>query len=129
FLVPQNVLTMHSDLASHFHNNNFGVDVDDDYQIVVLRDMGPASSLLPRHLRRHSGHDEDADGLLRDHFKYSLCLMIMGGDIRETYSEEVILETMGELVGFGPEYDHTPVPLSDERWQTELGREILQNEI
>ncbi|KAJ7160360.1 hypothetical protein C8R46DRAFT_1223837 [Mycena filopes] len=129
FLVPQNLLTLRTDLVFHFHHNNFSVDVDDEYRIVVLGDMGAALPLLPTFFLRHPDHDENVDGFLRDHFRFSLRLMITGGDIRETYSPEVIMDAVDELVGLGPQYDHTPVQLSDERWQTELGREILTNEI
>ncbi|KAJ7920276.1 hypothetical protein B0H13DRAFT_2319615 [Mycena leptocephala] len=49
-------------------DNNIGVDVNDDYRIVVLRDMGPAFFFLPTHLPRHEQHDTIVDSFLRDHF-------------------------------------------------------------
>ncbi|KAJ7806399.1 hypothetical protein B0H14DRAFT_3882371 [Mycena olivaceomarginata] len=129
FVTAKNVLTLKSELKLHFHSNNFTVDVDDDYRIVILRDMGRAVSFLPTRLSRHQQHDTVVDSFLRDHFRYSLGVMILGGDIRETYSRQEVLEMIGELVGYGRDDDRDAVPLTDERWKTDLGQEILANEI
>jgi hypothetical protein len=64
-----NVLTMHAKLKLHFHSNCFAVDVDDDYKIVNLRDMGEIMSRLPTHFPRHPTHDTTVDAFLRDHFR------------------------------------------------------------
>jgi hypothetical protein len=128
-VTAKNVLTLKSELKFHFHSNNFTVDVDDDYRIVILRDMGRAVSFLPTRLSRHQQHDTVVDSFLRDHFRYSVGVMILGGDIRETYSRQEVLEMIGELVGYGRDDDRDAVPLTDERWKTDLGQEILANEI
>lgn len=125
FVSPPNVLTMHADLKFHFHNNHFGVDVDDGYKIIVLRDIGSRTSVLPARLPRHPAHDATLDAFLRDHFRYSIATMLLGGDIGGTYGPPQINEAMGEL-GFDDDGDEYVVPLSDERWQTELGQEILE---
>ncbi|KAJ6487171.1 hypothetical protein C8R47DRAFT_1127942 [Mycena vitilis] len=129
FRTSQNVLTMRSDLKLHFHNNNFSVDVDDGYRIVILRDLDRSLSLLPTHLPLHPEHDALVDAFLRDHFKYSLGAMLLGGDISDTYGRQQILQLSGELVGFGRADERDAVPLSDPRWGTPLGQEILANEI
>jgi hypothetical protein len=128
-VTAKNVLTLKSELKFHFHSNNFSVDVDDDYRIVILRDMGRALSFLPTHLPRHEQHDIIVDSFLRDHFRYSLGVMILGGDIRETYSRQEVIEMIGELVGCGRDDERDAVPLADKRWKTDLGQEILANEI
>ncbi|KAJ7923777.1 hypothetical protein B0H13DRAFT_2316130 [Mycena leptocephala] len=82
FVAAENVLTMRTGLKFHFHSSNFSVNVDDRHRIVVLRDMGPALSFLLTHLPRHSTRNAKVDTfLLRDHFKYSLGGMVLGGDI------------------------------------------------
>jgi hypothetical protein len=128
-VTAKNVLTLKSELKLHFHSNNFTVDVDDDYRIVILRDMGRGVSFLPTRLSRHQQHDTVVDSFLRDHFRYSLGVMILDGDIRETYSRQEVLEMIGELVGYGRDDDRDAVPLTDERWKTDLGQGILANEI
>ncbi|KAJ7124441.1 hypothetical protein C8R44DRAFT_783503 [Mycena epipterygia] len=120
FVSPPNVLTMHPDLAFHFHSNNFGVDVDDDYRIVVLRDIGNTMSLLPTHLPRHPAHDATADAFLRDHFKFSIATLLLRGDIGETYGPPHINQVMEEL-GFDPD-DGDLIPLSDEAGRRNSGR-------
>ncbi|KAJ6626726.1 hypothetical protein B0H10DRAFT_2211004 [Mycena sp. CBHHK59/15] len=97
FVVASNVLTLHKDMKLHFHSNNFAVDVDDNYRIIVLREIGDGQRLLPTHLPRHSGHDAGVDLFLRHHLRYSLNLMRLGGDIRTNYSAHRILDMMEEL--------------------------------
>ncbi|KAJ6615016.1 hypothetical protein B0H10DRAFT_2042896 [Mycena sp. CBHHK59/15] len=126
FVSPPNVLTMHANLKIHFHNNHFGVDVDDGYKIIILRDIGSTMSFLPAHLPRHPAHDATVDAFLRDHFRFSIATMLLGSDIRATYGPPQINKAMGEL-GFDDDGDEYILPLSDERWQTELGQEILEN--
>ncbi|KAJ7615615.1 hypothetical protein DFH06DRAFT_123414 [Mycena polygramma] len=129
FVDAQNVLTMRSDLKYHFHSNRFSVDVDDGYRIVVFRDMGPSRLLLPTHLPRHPKHGALTDAFLRDHLRFSLVVTMLGGDILEDYSQAEILQLSGELIGFGRGDERDAVPLTDERWKTPLGQEILANEI
>ncbi|KAJ7854333.1 hypothetical protein B0H13DRAFT_2358541 [Mycena leptocephala] len=90
----------------HFYNYNFTVDADDNYRVIILRDMGEAHKLLPMHLPRHY-HDTDDDTFFRLHLRASMSFMLLGGDISENDSD-------GEMA-----------PLSDERWHTELGEAIL----
>ncbi|KAJ7467483.1 hypothetical protein FB451DRAFT_1258682 [Mycena latifolia] len=131
YQVAANVITMQSRLRFHFHNNHFTVDVDDDYRILVLRAMGDEQELLPTHLPRHAKQDAAADHFLRRHCRYSLNLMLRGGDIRDVYSNGAILTMMHDLgvdyIGSGDSEPTEMAPLDDERWQTELGKAILEN--
>ncbi|KAJ7610019.1 hypothetical protein DFH06DRAFT_1148260 [Mycena polygramma] len=49
--------------------------------------------------------------------------MLLGGDIGDTYPPGLVLAKMEELGVRGEDYDM--VPLSDKRWQTELGQAIF----
>ncbi|KAJ7639920.1 hypothetical protein B0H17DRAFT_1216745 [Mycena rosella] len=129
FLVFANVITMHTQLRFHFYNNHFTVDVDDDYRILVLRSMGDVQALLPTHLPYHAQQYAAANGFLRHRCRDSLNLMLRGGDIKEVYPNSVILCMMHEL---GVDYNGNEnrheldvAPLSDARWQTELGQAVM----
>ncbi|KAJ7352351.1 hypothetical protein DFH08DRAFT_84887 [Mycena albidolilacea] len=129
FLVSANALTMQSDLVFHFHSNHFTVDPDDDYRILIFYDVVGLQRILPTYLPRHPQQDVAADEFLRLHCRYSLSVMIRGGDISEVYSNWSILAAMDELgvvdSGNGYREEREMAPLSDERWQTELGQAIL----
>ncbi|KAJ6626725.1 hypothetical protein B0H10DRAFT_508165 [Mycena sp. CBHHK59/15] len=122
YIVAANVITLRKELKVHLHSSNFAVDVDDNFRIVVHREMGSAQQLLPTHLPRHPRHDERTDVFLRKHFCYSLNLTLLGGDVRERYSPNVILSMMEELGVGDPDSDM--VPLNDPRWHTVLGEAI-----
>ncbi|KAJ7469316.1 hypothetical protein B0H11DRAFT_2043940 [Mycena galericulata] len=108
FIVDANMLPMHNSLVFYFHSNHFTVDVDDDYRILVLRAMGDAQLLLPTHLPHQ---DAAVNHFLRLHCRYSLCLMLRGGDI-----EELRVNYTG-----GEDHEESEMaPLDDERWQTVL---------
>ncbi|KAJ7077391.1 hypothetical protein B0H15DRAFT_562104 [Mycena belliarum] len=129
FIDRANLLTMRKELVFHLLSNDFTVDVDDDYRILVFRPMD-LQHPLPTHLPLHLHHDAAADHFLRLHCRYSLSVALRGGDIGHHYSDWAVLAAMDEL---GVDYigsdnpDRTMVPLSDERWQTVLGKEILAN--
>ncbi|KAJ7205559.1 hypothetical protein GGX14DRAFT_644875 [Mycena pura] len=129
FLVSANTLTMQSDLVFHFHSNHFTVDPDDDYRILIFYDIAGLKRILPAHFPRHPQQDVAVDEFLRLHCRYSLSVMIRGGDISEVYSNWSILEAMDELgvvdSGNGCPEEREMVPLNDGRWQTELGQVIL----
>ncbi|KAF7351308.1 hypothetical protein MSAN_01562300 [Mycena sanguinolenta] len=127
FIVPANAFVLHKDLKVHFYNHNFAVDADEDYRIVVFRDMGDDQALLPTHLPRGSEHDDADAQFFRLHLRYSLNFMVLGGDVSETYPPSRILHLMYEL-GAGAQ-DAEMVSLSDSRWQSELGQAILADEL
>ncbi|KAJ7640568.1 hypothetical protein B0H17DRAFT_1339272 [Mycena rosella] len=130
FPVAANLLTIQSDLRFYLHNNHFMVDVDDGYRILVLRGMGDMQGRLPTHLPCHSQHDPAADHFLRLHCRYSLNLMLLGGDIKEVYPNGVITGMMEELgVDYAGSEDRDEKDmafLDDERWQSELGKAIME---
>ncbi|KAJ7182958.1 hypothetical protein C8R43DRAFT_17635 [Mycena crocata] len=129
FVVAANALALRTDLKVHFYNHDFAVDADDDYRIVVFRAMGEAQALLPTHLPRRS-HDDPADAkFFRLHLRYTLNFMLLDGDVSETYPPHMILNMMEQLGLLGYDEDREMVSLTDERWQTELGKAILANEL
>ncbi|KAJ7610000.1 hypothetical protein DFH06DRAFT_1346136 [Mycena polygramma] len=123
YIVAANALTMRADFKVHFYNHNFAVDVDDEYRIVVLRDMGADQALLPTHLPGHPVHPGADAEFFRLHLRYSLNFMLLGGDIGDTYPPGLVLAKMEELGVRGEGYGM--VSLSDQRWQTELGQAIF----
>ncbi|KAJ7307092.1 hypothetical protein DFH08DRAFT_901213 [Mycena albidolilacea] len=133
FLVAANAITLRKDLKLHFYNHNFTVDADDNYRVVILRDMGEARNLLPTHLPRHGAHDANDFMFFRLHLRYSMNFMLLGGDIQEKYPPHVILHEMDQLGVPGPcdcdDPDREMAPLDDPRWQTELGQAILADVI
>ncbi|KAJ7189176.1 hypothetical protein C8R46DRAFT_1056743 [Mycena filopes] len=128
FTVAANVLTLRADLKVHFYNHNFAVDADDDYRIILFRDMGEAQGLLPTHLPRGPNDDPADAEFFRLHLRYTLNFMLLGGDVSEKYPPHVILHMMEELGVRGWE-DCEMAPLTDERWGTELGQAILADEL
>ncbi|KAK6969157.1 hypothetical protein R3P38DRAFT_2753287 [Favolaschia claudopus] len=129
FVVTENLITMQAILKPHFYGNNFTVDVDDNRRIIILRSMGDAQRLLPSHLPDHILPTPEVDHYLRLHCRYSLNAMLLCGDVSETYSNGLILETMHNLgvnhVGYHDYHESDMVPFTDPGWTTELGREIL----
>ncbi|KAJ6457512.1 hypothetical protein C8R47DRAFT_1247232 [Mycena vitilis] len=128
FVVPANAFILRRDLKVHFYNHNFAVDVDDGYRIVVLRDMGADHALLPACLVRRPDDDGADAEFFRLHLRYSLNFMLLGGDIVETYPTHRILRMMEEL-GLGGDSEAEMAPLGDKRWDTELGKAILAEEM
>jgi hypothetical protein len=67
-----------------------------------------------------------AEGYLKNHFKRCLHVHLCGGDIRSQYTKGMVLNLMEEL-GIGHDCEDVPVaPLDDNRWNSELGRVLLQ---
>ncbi|KAG7439887.1 uncharacterized protein BT62DRAFT_650930 [Guyanagaster necrorhizus] len=93
---PSNAILMHKDLISYVDDEAFGVDIDDNYHIVIFREMGSARGLLPTRMPRRQ-HDASFELFLRGHFNSSLRANILHGDTREEYSSAAILKMMGEL--------------------------------
>ncbi|RDB26160.1 hypothetical protein Hypma_006205 [Hypsizygus marmoreus] len=128
--VATNVGLMRKELIPAFHNNDFGIDVDDNYRIVIFRDFGPAmASLLPlgsvAHYRQAGGLSPGpADVFLREHFRKCLTVHLPRGDISDDYGVREIQAAFHE---FGlSDRDEEVLPFSDERWHTVLGKELLE---
>ncbi|KAJ7151808.1 hypothetical protein C8R43DRAFT_1004427 [Mycena crocata] len=129
FFVGANILTMEKQLAFYLLCNHF--TVDDNYRILVLCSMGDVQALLPTHLPPSDAHDAAADEFLRMHCRYTLNFLLRGGDIASVYPNHKIFAMMDELgvdyLGSDHRNETEMVPLSDERWQTPLGKAILAN--
>ncbi|GBE85888.1 hypothetical protein SCP_0804120 [Sparassis crispa] len=120
YLSVSNALTMREDLAKGFEENEFGVDVDDNYRIVSF--VPSASSyLLPRthlDLSHLSQNARPSDEYLRGHFIRCLVVNFLGGDISEIYEDVDPDEFWEERGVFDEDYD-----FDEQEWHTELGRE------
>ncbi|KAG7444595.1 uncharacterized protein BT62DRAFT_1007598 [Guyanagaster necrorhizus] len=124
--VPSNATVLHRDLVPYFLNNAFSVDIDDDYRIIIFREMGSIRQLLPTHMPAPCAQDQQFDMFLRAHFRSSLRVNILRGDIREEYDAGTIQRMMGQL-GVGDDNDDDEMaPLSDSRRNSVLGQAILE---
>ena len=61
---------------------------------------------------------------LREHFRRCLHVHFCGGDIWKQYDQQTVLALMEDMGLMGGEEELAP--LEDERWHTEIGREILE---
>ncbi|KAJ7440938.1 hypothetical protein FB451DRAFT_1299346, partial [Mycena latifolia] len=93
------------DLKVHFYNHNFTVDADDNYRIIILRDVGGVRNLLPMHLPRRPDCDTHDVTFFRLHLCYSMNFMLLGGDLSEKYPPHRILQEMDLLGVPGPGND------------------------
>ncbi|SJL10824.1 uncharacterized protein ARMOST_14218 [Armillaria ostoyae] len=125
FKTASNAGFMHKRLMPFYLGNAFSIDVDDGHRVVVFRDMGSAQLLLPSHIFTRDGQGPD-DKFLREHFRVSLQVNLLGGDICEDYDHNDILSMMEELGVEGEDYVE-PLPLTDPRWQTVLGKAIFED--
>ncbi|KAJ7367715.1 hypothetical protein DFH08DRAFT_795851 [Mycena albidolilacea] len=85
FLVAANAITLRIDLEVYFYNHNFTVDADDNYRVIIPREMGNAQKLLPVHLPRHPDCDAGDAPFFRLHLRASLTFMLLEEDISEKY--------------------------------------------
>ncbi|KAK6969159.1 hypothetical protein R3P38DRAFT_3298795 [Favolaschia claudopus] len=131
WIIPPSISWETVDFAERFDWDQTEFTVDDSYRILVLRKMGNDQTLLPSHLTPHPQQTTAADNYLRLHCRYTLNLMLLGGDIGEDYPNSDILKAMERLgvdhVGYG-EYDPSEMaPFTDPRWETDLGKAIMAN--
>jgi len=71
--------------------------------------------------RQPTGPD---DCFLREHFRHCLRVHLLHGDIHEDYPQEVVVKALADLGLW--ERDDVEAPFDDPRWNTELGKEILE---
>ncbi|KIM47243.1 hypothetical protein M413DRAFT_23471 [Hebeloma cylindrosporum] len=123
---PSNAMLVRKDLIAASHDNAFG-----RLSTVIFRDIGPAQYLLTgstsqAYVRRRGtkvqlfGAD---DYFLREHFKHCLRFHMLHGDIHVDYPQGVIVQALTDLGLW--ERDDEEAPLSDPRWNTELGKAIF----
>ncbi|KAF8514145.1 hypothetical protein JB92DRAFT_3115792 [Gautieria morchelliformis] len=119
FLNASNACIMRRDLLSLFHANAFSIDVDDNFRIVVFRDMG--SVTVPSHIPK--SHDPACAGpddrFLREHFRWSLLVNLFGGDISEEYDTDRVVAVMDQL-GMLRGSDNPLAPIDDPRWDSDV---------
>ena len=68
-----------------------------------------------------------SDYFLREHFKHCLRVHLLNGDIHDDYPRDVITKTLEDLGLSNWQDEGDEVPIDDPRWDTELGREILNS--
>ncbi|KAF8512403.1 hypothetical protein JB92DRAFT_2830763 [Gautieria morchelliformis] len=115
---------MCSDLSSLFHAKAFGIDINDDFRVVVFRNTG--SVTLPSHVPKsqNSASAGPGDRFLREHFRWCLLVNIFRGDISEDYNANSIIKVME---GLGMCDGDTPLaPVDDERWDSVIGKELWE---
>jgi len=111
----ENAITLREDLLGPWSENMFSVDVDDDYRIIVFKDL-PEGLTLPSHLSPDS--PRPSDYFLRSNFKWCIGVHFFGGDISEDYSVGDVQTLMSELIESNN--------LTDEKWQSGIGAEVLE---
>jgi len=115
FKQMENAITLRQDLLEPWSENMFGIDVDDDYRIIVFQDL-PAGLTLPSHLPPNS--TRPSDEFLRLNLRWCIGVHFFGGDISEDYSVGDVQTLMSELIESNN--------LTDEKWQSGLGAEVLE---
>ncbi|KAJ6579945.1 hypothetical protein DFH09DRAFT_1076850 [Mycena vulgaris] len=129
FFVSANVFTMQAKLVFHLLSNHFTVDVDDAYWI-VFRTMDGLEGLLPTHFPRDLHHETATDYFLHLHCHHSRAekrAISVGSEVYSNWSIIAAMHNIGvDYIGSDSDPDGGGMaPLSDERWQTELGQAIL----
>jgi len=121
-MVVENVISGRKDIVTLFWKNKLGVDVDDDYRIILFegsetlsRDDAPLKS----HLKLVEGPNRPSERFLRLHFRQCLAVRVCRGDVMEDYREQEIENFMEELGVYDNEID-----TSDPRWSTPLGSHV-----
>ncbi|SJK99171.1 uncharacterized protein ARMOST_02459 [Armillaria ostoyae] len=118
-----NCTVMHKDLIPYFLDNAFSVHINDNYRIIIFRDMGTVRRLLPMHIS--PPHGLETLNFLDAHFHSSLRANILHGDVKDEYGHRAIEDLMDEF-GVGGEDDDQMVPLSDPWWKILMGKAILK---
>ncbi|KIM36223.1 hypothetical protein M413DRAFT_449279 [Hebeloma cylindrosporum] len=97
----------------------FGIDLEDEYCIVVFEPFPGSDELAGKHIHCDTlaKFNGQLDPFLRGHFRWTLCCQFVGGDIRSDYTEPGI-DIMEDAQMNG-------VDLGEPFWQTRLGKEIL----
>ncbi|KIM36219.1 hypothetical protein M413DRAFT_449276 [Hebeloma cylindrosporum] len=99
--------------------NRFGVDVDDNYQIVQFQNA-PKGVVLRKRLSKKmvAISKQNNDRFLRGQFKWCLKVHFLGGDARDDYPDGG-----GGLAEEAADYG---IDLDDPKWHTPIGREVRE---
>ncbi|KAF8798357.1 hypothetical protein BYT27DRAFT_7123584 [Phlegmacium glaucopus] len=121
FMVVTNTISGCRDVVALFYENKLGVDVDENYRIVVFdgSENMKCRAPLKSHLTFVNGHNRPSDRFLRLHFQRCLTVSVCGGNPTEDYKDQEIDLFMEELGVYDDEMDTT-----DPRWMTPLGIEV-----
>ncbi|KAK0237398.1 hypothetical protein EDD85DRAFT_542380 [Armillaria nabsnona] len=114
--VTSSYTVIHKNLIPNFLDIAFSVDANDNYRIIICRDMGAVRHLLPTPISPPRGFETLK--FLETHFHTSVRANILHGDVKEEYGHRAIEVLMDEL-GVGGEDDDEMVPLSDPRWKSD----------
>jgi len=120
-MVIENVVSGRKDIVTLFWENKLGVDVEDDYRIILFDGSECLNSGTPlkSHLILIDGSCRPSDRFLRLHFNECLAVSVCRGDVNEDYREQEIENFMEELGVFDGEID-----AGDPRWSTPLGSHV-----
>ncbi|KAH9478930.1 hypothetical protein JR316_0009393 [Psilocybe cubensis] len=127
-----NAITLRKDLADAFLDGAFGIDVDDDYRVVVLRNFGPeAQSLIGTNIQayfRQPGAKDRFEGpmdiFLRAHFANCLFVNFQGGDIVDQYPMHVVGERCNRL---GLSLGESRISRRSKLWNDELSQILYEH--
>jgi len=120
-MVVQNAVSGRKDIVTLFWENKLGVDVEDDYRLILFEGSESLNSGAPlkSHLGLADGPYRPSDRFFRLHFEQCLAVSVCRGDIMEDYEEQEIESFMEELGVYDGEMD-----TSDPRWSTPLGSHV-----
>ncbi|TFY74164.1 hypothetical protein EWM64_g9847 [Hericium alpestre] len=127
----ENAIQLWEALESHWNNNEFAVDVQDNYRIVHFRSLQEEDNVLLQYLPQTPG--PAMDNFLRKHFIWSLRVNLEAGDISEDddYTDNAFT-SFCEDMGLTFIEDNKKKPRASPNhtgWQTDIGREYLELEL
>ncbi|KAF9563479.1 hypothetical protein CPC08DRAFT_816568 [Agrocybe pediades] len=91
-----NCITMRKELVTPFLENAFGIDVDDDFRIIIFGNVDETTRNLLEDAKYADGlrqacasgrEDVPKRCFLLAHFRWCLCSHFLGGDIKEEYGD------------------------------------------
>ncbi|KAF8530517.1 hypothetical protein BU17DRAFT_79301 [Hysterangium stoloniferum] len=120
-MVVDNVVSGRKDIVTLFWENKLGVDVEDDYRIILFEGSESLKSGVPlkSHMILVDGPYRPSDRFLRLHFQECLAVSVGRGDVLEDYRDQEIEIFMEELGIYDDEID-----TGDPRWSTPLGSHV-----
>jgi len=114
-MVVANVVSGRKDIVALFWENKLGIDVDDNYRIVVF-EGGEHLNMSNNHLILGPSPDRPGDYFLRLHFQECLAVSVCRGNLAEDYEEQELGSFLEEVGFYDDEMDD-----SNPKWSTSLG--------
>ncbi|KAJ7573991.1 hypothetical protein C8J56DRAFT_980440 [Mycena floridula] len=116
----ENTITVSEAIYPLFVDNKIAIDIEDNYRIIQFEDL-LSDVELPSHMPisfcNKPSTERPGEFFLRNHFKYTLWVQFLGGDITNE-------STNPKVEGMWKELSQESA-LDDDRWQTPVGQEIL----